>query len=444
MHAFRVFFTFCSLLWAISGYGSELVYIVDGDGFVTVVDTADLTTAIHAPYQTYAPPSPMGMDQITITISPDGSRLFVPGAVGSPTVSVFDIDPNTGLLINHTSFGGFVGAFELAFSPDGAFFYISDFGSNTLNVYDANLNLLNTIPIMTVLPTPLAQPTSIAISPNGSRLYVACVGSSEIRSFDIVSVFPYLINEVIVSSGGMNPYVVEIDRTGTYVYATNLSDSVITRFDADLSNAMSVGPGTTLLNMPVGIAFDPDGSRIYVANSGNDTISVLDLNPLSLFTPIIPALSSQGVTPRLVSINLEGTQLFVTNSTDNTLSVRYLTHNTYPPVTGSPFSPSLTRPHGVAFRTISSLSPMNLTGKQKTNNFGIQFELFNLLQWQPPASGGVIGYCIYRDGVKIATVSGSTLQYEDHNRKKGVETVYSVTSLDEDSLETTPVTVVVR
>jgi hypothetical protein len=93
---------------------------------------------------------------------------------------------------------------------------------------------------------------------------------------------------------------------------------------------------------------------------------------------------------------------------------------------------------------ISEILPMNLKGEQKKNNFGVQFELFNLLQWQPPLAGGVVSYCIYRDGVKIATVPGSTFEYEDHNRKKGSVTVYSVTSLDEDNNESIPVTVVVR
>ena len=60
------------------------------------------------------------------------------------------------------------------------------------------------------------------------------------------------------------------------------------------------------------------------------------------------------------------------------------------------------------------------------------YELFNQLQWEANSVPGstVAGYFIYRNGVKIATLSASTFEYEDHNIKKGATTLYSVAAFD--------------
>lgn len=54
----------------------------------------------------------------------------------------------------------------------------------------------------------------------------------------------------------------------------------------------------------------------------------------------------------------------------------------------------------------------------------------------------VLGYNIYRDGKKIATVSATTLSYQDHNRQPGVSYLYAVTAFDTKG-ESFPATVTV-
>lgn len=86
--------------------------------------------------------------------------------------------------------------------------------------------------------------------------------------------------------------------------------------------------------------------------------------------------------------------------------------------------------------------PSNLYGKQKKNDFGLQYELFNELTWTPSPSTDIVGYYIYRDGEKIASVKGNT--YQDHNRKKGVSYSYAVTAFNTDGVESTPIEIVIR
>jgi hypothetical protein len=87
--------------------------------------------------------------------------------------------------------------------------------------------------------------------------------------------------------------------------------------------------------------------------------------------------------------------------------------------------------------------PSNLQGKQKKNDFGLEYELYNQLTWTLSPSLEVIGYFVYRDGKKIATVNTSTHSYQDHNRKKRVSYIYAITAFNSSGSESSPVNIVI-
>ena len=88
-------------------------------------------------------------------------------------------------------------------------------------------------------------------------------------------------------------------------------------------------------------------------------------------------------------------------------------------------------------------APTNLIGFQRQNDFGVIFELFNTLQWQPSDSLDVQGYYIYRNNVHIATVNSSTTSYQDHNQPFGVATLYGVAAFDEDGNVSDQITITI-
>ena len=271
-----------------------------------------------------------------------------------------------------------------------------------------------------------ANPATLAMSPTGAFLYAGYAGSNQVARFDVSPVAPYLINESVVGSGGGSPYVVAVAPNGT-VYAANLTGN-ITRFDADLMGAFTEVPATTGLSAPTAIAFDPDGTRIYVASAGSNEVAVLDS---TTFVPVIAPLPSQGMVPRSLAINPDGSRLFVTNSISSDLSVRELIHDTYGLIPGSPFSGIGTEPYGIAFFSSASLgAPQGLRGAQQKNNFGLYYEFYNRLQWQAPSVGTAAGYYVYRNGERIAALLAGRLEYEDHNRPEGSVDLYEVSSFD--------------
>lgn len=87
--------------------------------------------------------------------------------------------------------------------------------------------------------------------------------------------------------------------------------------------------------------------------------------------------------------------------------------------------------------------PTRLTGFQQKNDFGVIYELFNTLQWQPSSSPTVQGYYIYRNTVLIATVDAATTEYQDHDQPQGIATVYGVAAFDADGTMSAQATVTV-
>ena len=176
---------------------------------------------------------------------------------------------------------------------------------------------------------------------------------------------------------------------------------------------------------------DPNGVFIYIL--ARNVLYKLD-NNLNLIATI-----SSFNQPRDLAITSDGKYVYVTEQADHTVSVVDTTTDQIISSVEGPWR----YPQSIALGP-DFLPPTNLSGVQKKNDFGLSYEWYNLLSWSPSSSVGVKGYCIYRDGVKIATVGPKTFNYEDHNRKKGVPILYQVSSLSSSGIESNFVTVTVK
>jgi hypothetical protein len=102
---------------------------------------------------------------------------------------------------------------------------------------------------------------------------------------------------------------------------------------------------------------------------------------------------------------------------------------------------------GNAYASFSNISliqpPSNLMGDQQSNDFGICYELFNVLEWEASSSDGVAGYYVYINGVRSATLGASITTYQDHNQQKGASTTYGISSFDENGNESSAISIVI-
>lgn len=119
-------------------------------------------------------------------------------------------------------------------------------------------------------------------------------------------------------SVGNSPIGAVVNPTGTKVYITNSGDSTVSVIDATsntVTATISVGPA------PLGIAINPAGTRVYVGNNGgginpNNTVSVIDTASNTVIATITVGFSPSGL-----AVNPAGTRLYVANTPESTLSV---------------------------------------------------------------------------------------------------------------------------
>lgn len=226
---------------AVGNSGDNLGIAISPDGRLVYVANqfSGTVTAISTATNTIEKMIPTGIEPIWITFSPDGSKAYASNQV-SGTLSVIA----TGSLSVIGTIAGFSCPFESAFTRDGRFLFVSSQCDNSVKVVDAlTNNIVNSIPTG-------PNPRGIALTPDGQHAYVADFFSN----------------------------TVEILDTATQV---------------NLGHAVTVG------NNPWGLAITPD-NKVYVANFGDGTISVIDGSTNAPIATILARSNPEDVT---VSIN---------------------------------------------------------------------------------------------------------------------------------------------
>ena len=85
--------------------------------------------------------------------------------------------------------------------------------------------------------------------------------------------------------------------------------------------------------------------------------------------------------------------------------------------------------------------PESFTGKMVKNKFLTQTNLINSLKWSPSTDSSVVNYLLRRNGDLIFTApANGPFMYEDHNRKKNTVYAYTLTTLDQYGVESSPLT----
>lgn len=198
----------------------------------------------------------VGLNPTSLSIDPTGRFLYTAnhgtGFPGTSSISVFAVDPSTGIPTSTAPNAPAPGVFDLAFLPDGRTLYAVLEDSNSIVRY----SISRSSGALTAEP-PLAsagtQPVGLVVSPNG-RFGYSCA-----------------LDEL--GSGSFAMHTLAADGT--------LSDPVQTILDG---------------LHPYDIAIDATGRFLYTANSGSNSLSVVELDPLTgVMTLGVPVASGNGV-----------------------------------------------------------------------------------------------------------------------------------------------------
>jgi len=314
-------------------------------------------------------------------VCPSGGFLYVANG-GTNGVSGYKIDLTSGTLtpVPGSPFSGGAGPRGIAIVPSGQFVYTANRTDNNISGYKVN----NSTGALTQVPgSPFALasgdeaqpgPQQLTVDPTGKFLYVTNHLTGNIAGFTIdtttgaltqISGSPFTDQEEV----GINiqPFGVVVAPSGKFVFVTNHGLSTLSVFSAD--------PGTGALTKisgspfrievddedcsanPYGLAIDPEGQYLYVADNGCGTITVYSINattgaPTEISgSPFQISVGGQDCAagPNDDSLDPSGSFLYVANSSCASVAAFTVDAVTgaLTPVAGSPF-PAGNSPYGVS------------------------------------------------------------------------------------------------
>ncbi len=239
--------------------------------------------------------------------APDGHSLFA-SAGGNDKVRVYGFShgratPHKPIQIPTTASRPNPYPAGLAVSPDGSRLYVADQLSDAFSQIDLATRTVRTVAAG-------HNPYGVALSPDGATAYVSDQGARTVDVYDVSAASPRHVKQIRV---GTHPNRMVVDsRDGTLYVANSESDSVsVVARGSGRVDTIDLSPyqGAPIGSNPDGLALAADSNRLYVTNSGNNDVAVVNLNRGRVIGMIPTAWY-----PTDVVTSHNGRRLFVTNA----------------------------------------------------------------------------------------------------------------------------------
>jgi len=308
---------------AISAGPSANAFITNsGVTDVSVLDTA--TNGLSA--------VSIGASTHGVAMDPKGTRVYVAGATGSPS-SVYAIDAKSKAVVGSATFATAVRSpFGVAVSPDGTRLFVTHGVKFGIRATQGALSMLtiSSTGALSFDATLLlgGATTGVAVSPSGTRVYVANT-SQRISVIDPAQIGVAGANPVIATIFAVGSVFVgvAIAPDGTRLYAADYGNGRLLGItvagiaaDAVVDCAAPAAPLVACVNVgsgPFGVAVSPNGKRVVVANSGSHDVTMID----AALVGATPVTTSVGDGPHGVAVTSDSARVYVINRFSNTLSV---------------------------------------------------------------------------------------------------------------------------
>jgi YVTN family beta-propeller protein len=242
---------------------------------------------------------PTGLNPARMTMSADGSRLFVSGYDG--WLTVIDTATNTGRTVASEK------SYVDAVSPDGRHLYSIHHGfggartTSWMSIRTDEGGFDDAVSVA-------GCATDLAVSPDGTRLYVgSSVRGARSGWIIVIDTETHEILDRVVMR--LTPDTLTLSRDGSRLYVTHYDGNALSILDVASRAITTVG----VHDAPIGVVTTPDDARAYV--TGLHSVTVIDARTGTTDGILV------GDLPRRVHVSDDSTRAFVTDFGNQTLWV---------------------------------------------------------------------------------------------------------------------------
>jgi YVTN family beta-propeller protein len=285
----------------------------------------------------------VGLDPRTLTFSADSKSLYVPNFGGN---SITVIDLNQGKNVAEYT----VGSMPYAAIAQKGILYVTEYALGKVSAYHANTGKLRAQLDMEDFPA------GLALDPDAGKLYVTHLFSGKVSLIDLSN----FTLESLISTGkntNLSQFMLlDLARQRAYLPQTrsNTTNMALV-FDAtvfpmvnvlDLASQeiiraerVSLDMGFRSVNMPFAVALDEARQILMVVNAGSNDVSVIDIQSDKQLARL-----EVGANPRGIVFDAKTNRAYVDNVLDGTISVinmQQLTVIESIPITEIPLEPQI-------------------------------------------------------------------------------------------------------
>lgn len=203
--------------------------------------------------------------------------------------------------------------------------YVANSGANTVCPKTGSVSVISSTSLVASTTVCVGvNPGPIVQLPSGGNVFVANQGDN---SISVINPVGQSVVATITQAGGLhqNPVSLVASTDGNYVF-------VVTQGNGTAPGALDIiytGLNTVAASVPLGVSpnfgyLDTHLNRLYVTNTGSNTVSVFDVSNVTPgVNPAIPTLATVNVGSAPVSVTAlpNGLTFYVANSGSNNVSV---------------------------------------------------------------------------------------------------------------------------
>jgi len=379
---------------------------------------------------------PVGM-----ALNNDGSKLYVIGAFGD---AIYEYTLSTAFDVSTGTFNDLfnVSAQEtdpsgMAFNNDGTKVYVIGLVGQDINEYNLSTPFDVSTGVFNDLFDVSAQETvlrAMAFNNDGTKLYVIGTTGDDVNEYNLSTPFDVstgVFNDLFdVSAQDTSPRGMAFNNDGTKLYVIGADSDNVNEYNLSTAFDVSTGAFNDLFSIgtqetaPQGMAFNNDGTKLYVIGSTGDDINEYDIGSVQTGTTVqsnnltILALSIDSVILNATSANNFSSDNLTANPQNTTPANAGILYEWFKDgLSGFTILGNATS-NNILFSSFTSVGEtwfVNATPKVLTNNYDVSLGTVNDLFDVSGQESAPTGMAFNNDGTKIYVIGEAGQDINEYN-----------------------------